>query len=52
MGMMRNDILEQPALAAGLLKTGLPLIEAVARAIQLRGIEFVVIAGHRRPGNI
>lgn len=42
---MRNEILEQPALAAGLLKTGLPLIEAIARAIQLRGIEFVVIAG-------
>ncbi len=42
---MRNEILEQPALAAGLLKTGLPLIEAIARAMQLRGIEFVVIAG-------
>ncbi len=42
---MRNEILEQPSLAAGLLKTGLPLIAAIARAIQLRGIEFVVIAG-------
>lgn len=42
---MRDEILEQPAVAATLLETGLPVIEAVARAIQSREIEFVVIAG-------
>jgi glucosamine--fructose-6-phosphate aminotransferase (isomerizing) len=42
---MRDEILEQPAVAAGLLETGLPVIEAIARAIQSREIEFVVIAG-------
>lgn len=42
---MRDEILEQPAVAAGLLETGLPLIEAIARAIRSREIEFVMIAG-------
>ena len=42
---MRDEILEQPAVAAGLLEKGLPVIEAIARAIQSREIEFVLIAG-------
>lgn len=42
---MRDEILEQPAVAARLLATGLPVIEAIARAIQSREIEFVLIAG-------
>ncbi|MBA3876254.1 MAG: hypothetical protein C0498_04845 [Anaerolinea sp.] len=42
---MRDEILEQPAIAAGLLETGLPEVEAIARAIRSREIEFVVIAG-------
>ena len=42
---MRDEILEQPAVAAGLLETGLPVIVAIARAIQAREIEFVMIAG-------
>ena len=34
---MRDEILEQPAVAAGLLETGLPVIEAIARAIRSGG---------------
>ena len=46
---MRDEILEQPAVAAGLLETGLPLIEAIARAIRSREIEYVTIAAGERP---
>ena len=42
---IRDEILDQPAVAAGMLEAGLPVIEAIARAIQSRRIEFVVIAG-------
>ncbi len=42
---MRDEILEQPAVAARLLETSPSLIEEIARAIQSRAIEFVLIAG-------
>jgi glucosamine--fructose-6-phosphate aminotransferase (isomerizing) len=42
---MRDEILEQPTVAARLLETGLSVIEEIARAIQAREIEFVLIAG-------
>ncbi len=42
---MRDEILEQPNVATGLLETSLPVIEAIAKAIQSREIEFVLIAG-------
>lgn len=42
---MRDEILEQPDVAAGMLETGLPAIEAIVGAIGSREIEFVVIAG-------
>lgn len=41
---MRDEMLEQSAVSAWLLETGLPLIEAIARTIQSREIESVVIA--------
>lgn len=42
---LRDEILEQPDIAAGLLETGLPVVEAIVRAIRSREIEFVMIAG-------
>ena len=42
---MREEILDQPAVAAGMLEAGLPVIKATARAIRSREIEFVVFAG-------
>lgn len=42
---LRNEILEQPEVAAGLLETSLPLVEALVRTIRSREIAFVMIAG-------
>ncbi|MEK6720942.1 MAG: SIS domain-containing protein [Chloroflexota bacterium] len=42
---MRDEILEQPNVAARLLETGPSPIEAITRAIRSHPIEFVLIAG-------
>lgn len=42
---MRDEILEQPDVAAGLLETSLPVVEAIVRVIRSRDIAFVMIAG-------